>query len=195
MDDDNERDEAIVSAKIEGASTRALARQYGCTSREIEQIVDAKLDYELDNRQRLRLVKLSTERILSLMVPFYEKAVKDKDVSAGTLCCKLEERLSMLLGTDAPTQQRLDVYAVEAQQKPSQHERIRDAINGFWDRLPPAQKELRERLHNIDAEEALRLLDAAGVKGKDKGKPTDGNGNGAGKVDGNGGSDPTEPPR
>src|SRR6516165_7479802 len=120
MDQDDERDEAIVEAKIAGTSTRALAKQYGCTSRDIERMIDAKLDYELDNRQRLRLVKVSTERILSLMKPFYEKAVKDKDVAAGMLCCKLEER--------PPTNQRIDVYQVAAQQQPTQYERIRDAI-------------------------------------------------------------------
>jgi hypothetical protein len=45
------------------------------------------------------------------------------------LCCKLEERLSLLLGTDAPTNQRIDVYQVEAQQQPTQYERIRDAMS------------------------------------------------------------------
>jgi hypothetical protein len=142
-----------------------LARQHGLTTREIERIIDAKLDYELDNRQRLRLVKLSTERILSLMKPFYEKAVRDLDCAAGTLVCRLEERLSLLLGTDAPTTQRVDVYQVERQQQPSQHERIAAAINQMWDRLPPAEKALRERLMKVDAEEALRALDAAGVGG------------------------------
>jgi len=167
--DDDERSEDIISAKIRGASTRDLARQHGLTTREIERIIDAKLDYELDNRQRLRLVKLSVERILSLMQPFYDKAIREKCCASGTLVCKLEERLSLLLGTDAPTTQRVDVYQIEQQQKPSSHERVRSAINAFWDRLPPAQKALRERLANLDAEEALRLLDAAGVGGNGKG--------------------------
>jgi|AmaraimetFIIA100_FD_contig_121_54697_length_2953_multi_3_in_0_out_0_4 hypothetical protein len=128
MDQDDARDEAIAEARISGTSTRALAKQYGCSGREIEEAIDRRLSYELDNRQRLRLVKLSVGRIESLMHPFYEKAVKDKDVAAGTLCCKLEERLSLLLGLDAPTAQRVDVYQVERQQQPSEHEQIRAAI-------------------------------------------------------------------
>jgi hypothetical protein len=128
MDRDDERDEAIAEARISGTSSRALAKQYGCTNREIEEAIDRRLSYELDNRQKLRLVKLSLGRIEALMFPFFEKAVKDKDVAAGTLCCKLEERLALLLGLDHPTTQRVDVYQVEEQQQPSGHEQIRAAI-------------------------------------------------------------------
>jgi hypothetical protein len=126
--DQDERDEAIAEARISGTSSRALAKQYGCTNREIEEAIDRRLSYELDNRQKLRLVKLSLGRIEALILPFFEKAVKDKDVAAGTLCCKLEERLSLLLGLDSPTAQRVDVYQVEEQRRPSQHELIRDAV-------------------------------------------------------------------
>lgn len=90
--DSDERDEAITAARIAGTSSRALAKQYSCSNREIEEAVDRRLSYELDQRQRLRLVKLSVGRIETLMSSFYERAVKDKDVSAGVLLCKLEER-------------------------------------------------------------------------------------------------------
>jgi len=167
MDQDDERDEAIVEAKIAGTSTRALAKQYGCTSRDIERMIDAKLDYELDNRQRLRLVKVSTERILSWMKPFYEKAVKDKDVAAGTLCCKLEERLSLLLGTDAPTNQRIDVYQVEAQQQPTQYERIRDAIMRVVNEAPPAQRAVIKKMEELGPEKVLELINAGNGQAPD----------------------------
>jgi len=66
------------------------------------------------------------------MAPFFERAVKgDCDavaVAAGTLCCKLLERRAMLLGLDQPTQSRIDVYQVQAQQGPSRHERIKAAV-------------------------------------------------------------------
>jgi hypothetical protein len=126
--DDDQRDEAITAARISGTSSRDLAKQYGCSSREIEAAIDRRLDYELDNRQRLRLVKLSVGRIEALMSPFYEMAVKDKDVAAGTLCCKLEERLAMLLGLDAPLQSKVDVYQVQASSQPKSFDRIREAI-------------------------------------------------------------------
>ena len=50
--DSDERDEQIVSARIAGESTRALAKLHGCSSREVEEAVDRRLDYTLDNRQR-----------------------------------------------------------------------------------------------------------------------------------------------
>jgi len=125
---DNERDEAITEARIAGTSTRALAKLHNCTGREIEEAVDRRLDYDLDGRQKLRLVKLSVGRIEALMTTFYERAVKDKDVAAGTLCCRLEERLSLLLGLDHPAQSRVNIYAVEQQQKPSQYAQITAAL-------------------------------------------------------------------
>ena len=127
MDRDDDRDESITEARITGVSTRALAKVHGCTSREVEEAVDRRLDFVLDNRARLRAVKLSTARLEALMVPFFEKALKG-DAQAGLLCVKIEERLSLLLGTDHPTTSRVDVYQVEAAQKPSQHQLIRDAI-------------------------------------------------------------------
>src|SRR5262249_36160339 len=128
MDQDDARDEDIVAARILGTSTRALAKLHNCSNGEIEEAIDRRLNYELDNRQRLRLVKLSVGRIEALMSPFYEKAVRDKDVAAGTLCCKLEERLALLLGLDHPTQSRVDVYAVSAAQEPRSFDKIREAV-------------------------------------------------------------------
>jgi len=126
MDDDQR--EAITEARISGVSCRALAKAHQVSTTDIEAAVDRRLDYQLDERQRLRLVKLSVERIMALMVPFFDKAVKDKDVQAGTLCCKLEERLSLLLGLDHPVQAHVDVYAVEQRQQPSSYQKITETL-------------------------------------------------------------------
>jgi len=128
MDRDDDRDESITEARITGTSTRALAKLRRCTGGEIEEAIDRRLSYELDNKQRLRLVKLSVARIEGLMLPFYEKAVREKDVAAGTLCCKLEERLAMLLGLDQSPTTRIDVYQIQQEQQPSDYEKIRAAI-------------------------------------------------------------------
>jgi len=185
MNDDSERDErdeAIVSARIEGVSTRALAKRFACTGREIEAAIDRRLDYELDQRQRLRLVKLSVGRIEALLALFFERAVRDKDVPSGTLCCKLEERLSLLLGLDHPTTQRIDVYQVEQQQGPTDHELIRATIMKVVNSGTPAQKALRKRLDELSPEKALALL----------GGEIEGNGS---APEGNGSSGPLEPTR
>jgi len=150
MDRDSERDEAITEERIAGKSVRALAKLHNCSGTEIEAAIDRKLNYELDQRQRLRLVKLSVGRIESLMSAFYERATKDRDVSAGVLCVKLEERLALLLGLDHPQQQRLDVYQVEPREQPSDHEQIKNAIMTL-SKGPNWRSLVDERLQDLPA--------------------------------------------
>src|SRR5262249_36334719 len=128
MGPSDERDEAITEARIAGISTRALAKQHHVSNREISEAVDRRLDYKLDHATRLQQVKLNVARLEALMAPFFERATKDRDVLAGTLCVKIAERLSLLLGLDHPAQSRIDVYRYEASRQPSSHERIREAI-------------------------------------------------------------------
>jgi len=104
MGHDDERDEAITEARITGVSTRALAKLHRCSSREVEAAVDRRLDFEVDQKLRLRAIRLDLVRIETLMAPFFERAVKDKDCAAGTLCCKLLERRALLLALDQPVQ-------------------------------------------------------------------------------------------
>src|SRR6516162_6044895 len=132
MDSDDQRDEAIAEAITDqrgaGVSSTVLAKRYKMTSREIEAAVDRRFDYALDNDMRLRQDKLNVARLEALMAPFFERAVKDKDVAAGTLCCKLAERLSLLLGLDQPSQSRIDVYQVTAAAQLKSFERIKQAV-------------------------------------------------------------------
>jgi hypothetical protein len=158
MADDSERDEAITEGRISGTSTRALAKLHGCSGREIEEAIDRRLSYELDNRQRLRAVKVSAARCEQLMTVFLEKAMKG-DAQAGLLCIKIEERLALLLGLDAPTTQHVDVYAVERAQQPTQFDRIHDAI------MRIARPERYQ--YNPDGD---------GNGGPDASEPTEGNG-------------------
>src|SRR5262245_37539478 len=166
MDRDDDRDESITEARITGVSTRALAKVHGCTSREVEAAVDRRLDFVLDSAARLRAVKLSTARLEALMVPFFEKAQKG-DAQAGLLCVKIEERLSLLLGTDHPTTQRVAVYQVEAQQQPTQHEKIRQAIMAMVEREQPVRRAAINRLDQLGPERALELLGPLELNGGD----------------------------
>lgn len=132
MDSDNERDEQITEQRIAGTSSRALAKRYACTSREVEEAVDRRFDFELDDRMKLRSVKLDLARIERLFEFFFAMATTgERDVvavSAGTLCCKLLERKALFTGTEAPLQSRVDVYAVEQHQQPSSYQKITDAL-------------------------------------------------------------------
>src|SRR5262249_5241488 len=130
---DSERDEAITEARISGTSSRALVKRYPeMTSRDIEAAVDRRLDYELDDRMKLRSVKLDLARIERLFEFFFAMATTgERDVvavSAGTLCCKLLERKALFTGTEAPLQGRVDVYQVEQHQQPSSYQKITDVL-------------------------------------------------------------------
>jgi hypothetical protein len=126
--DHDDRDDLILEERLVGRSVPAIAKQYRCASSEVEAVIDRRLNYDLNNDMRLKAIKLDVARLEALMVPFFERATKDTDVAAGTLCCKLLERRALLLGLDQPTQSRVDVYQIEAQQAPSSYERIREAI-------------------------------------------------------------------
>src|SRR5262245_2558213 len=149
MDSDSERDEAITEARIAGTSSRALAKRYQMTSRDIEAAVDRRLDYELDDRMKLRSVKLDLARIERLFEFFFSMATTgERDVvavSAGTLCCKLLERKALFMGPEAPLQGRVDVYQIRPPDAPSSYQRITDALlalkhgpNANGDGAPPA---------------------------------------------------------
>ena len=169
MDDSSERDGAILEQRITGKSVISIAEQYQCETSAVEGAIERRLNFSLDNDQRLKLVKLDCARIEALMVPFFERAVKDRDVAAGTLVCKLLERRSLLLGLDSPTQSRVDVYQVEQRQQPSRHERIKEVINRLWEQSPQVEKDVHERVKQLTPEKALELLGPLEPKGNGNG--------------------------
>ena len=177
MDRDDDRDESIVEARITGTSTRALAKLHRCTSSEVEEVIDRKLDFVLDGSARLKAVKLDLARIETLMAPFFERATKDCDVAAGTLCCKLLERRALLLGLDQSPTARVDVYQIQASEQPSRHDRIMDAIMRVargpnWRDLPPD-----------DIDKGIRSGAALAPPTAPSADGTDGNGNGSAPLD------------
>src|SRR5215471_5388078 len=132
VEESSARDVAILEQRIGGASAIAIAERYGCTTTEVDAALDRRLNYDLDNPMRLRMIKLDCARIEALMAPFFERATKgDCDaiaVAAGTLVCKLLERRSLLLGLDQPVQSRVDVFTIPAPNAPSSYQRVTDAL-------------------------------------------------------------------
>jgi hypothetical protein len=59
MDDD--RDDLILEERLSGRSVPAIARQHGCSSIEVEAVIDQRLNFALDNDMRLRAIS-STSR-------------------------------------------------------------------------------------------------------------------------------------
>jgi hypothetical protein len=125
MDHDN-RDEAMLEERLSGRSVQIIARQHHCAIAEVEAVIDHRLGGEIDNQMRLKAIKLDVARLEGLMQPFYERATKDKDVAAGTLCVKILERRALLLGLDSPT--RVDIVQMQAAQQVPRHEKIRQVI-------------------------------------------------------------------
>src|SRR5262249_60098705 len=101
--DQNDRDDAMLEERLSGRSVQIIARQHHCASDEVEAVIDRRLDYALDNEMRLKAIKLDVARLEGLMQPFYERATKDRDVAAGTLCVKILERRALLLRLHIPT--------------------------------------------------------------------------------------------
>jgi len=163
---DDARDDFILQERLSGRSARSISKELHCTTADVDASLDRTLP-KITNDAKRRIIALDLDRLDELLKVFFTRAVEKVDAQAGLLVVKILERKAALLGLDSP--QKLDIVQVEAQKQPSGHEKVRDAIMGFYDRLPPAQKALRERLQNIDAEEALRLLDAAGVGGNGNG--------------------------
>jgi hypothetical protein len=158
MGQDNRNDNAMLEERIAGRSIIAIAERYECTTSDVEGAIDRRLNFTLDNDQRLKAVKLDVTRLEALMLPFFERATKDRDVQAGTLCVKILERRALFLGLDQPTQSRVDVYQVEQRKQPSQYEQIKAAINRMWEQQPPVKRALHERLDQLTPEKALELL-------------------------------------
>src|SRR5215475_2327952 len=96
----DDRDDAMLEERLSGRSVQIIARQDHCAIAEVEAVIDQRLGGEIDNVMRLKAIKLDVARLEGLMQPFYERATKDRDVAAGTLCVKILERRALLLGSD-----------------------------------------------------------------------------------------------
>jgi hypothetical protein len=124
--DHDDRDDVMLEERLSGRSVQIIARQHHCAIDEVEAVIDRRLGGAIDNQMRLKAIRLDVARLEGLMQPFYERATKDRDVAAGTLCVKILERRALLLGLDSPT--RIDVVQLQAQEAPTRHERIREAL-------------------------------------------------------------------
>ena len=163
---DDVRDDFILQERLSGKSARSISKELRCTVGEVNASLDRTLP-TIDNDARRRHVSLDLNRLDGLLETFYKRAIENVDAQAGLLCVKIMERKAAMLGLDSP--QQLDIVQVQAQKEPSQHERIAKAINDFWDRMTPAEKALRERLHGLNAEKALELLDRLGPEANGNG--------------------------
>ena len=148
-----QRDEAIAEALTAGRSLRAVRREFGISTTEL----DAALDrlWPIDTAARLRTIKTDLGQLNQLTQVFYEKALAG-DVPAGTVTVKLWERKHQLLGLDAV--QRIDLQIINPPKVPPRHELIREAIERLTGRQLPNDGNGRP-LDNDSAVDALADTD------------------------------------
>src|SRR5262249_26028143 len=147
-----QRDEAIADAIVSGRSLRAVRREFGLSQAEI----DAALErlWPIDTASRLQMIKADLGQITRLTQVFFEKG-RAGDTQSCLCAVRLWERKHELLGMNAAAKFEVVTRPPEAK---SSHQRIADAINQMWERLPAAERAVRERLGQMSAERALELL-------------------------------------
>ena len=114
---------------IGAARMKRLAKDHWCTVREMERALDAHpINGEPDKYLR-RLLALELIQLDQLGEVFREKAVAEKDCVAGALAVKISERLSTLVGLNAPQSAAVEVIQRAAPPAMNSTERIRAAID------------------------------------------------------------------
>lgn len=159
----DEQDEAIFAAWEDGKGIRALAHQFGRSVVQIEQALDRLLPV-FDAASQLRAYKRELEKMECLSSEFYVLAKRDKSPEHAHLVARLNERICAMRGI-GPINVRMDPYTVQVDQKPSQFERIKAAINRVYNEQPRARREAIEMLDKLGHERALELLKAGSGNG------------------------------
>ena len=122
---DDARDDFILQERLNGRSARSISKELRCTVVDVDASLDRTLP-KITNETRRRITALDLDRLDGLIVVFYKRAVEQADAQAGLLVVKILERRAALLGLDSA--QKLDIVQVQAQEQPSDHDLIRDAI-------------------------------------------------------------------
>src|SRR5262249_3637551 len=119
------RDDFILQERLSGRSARSISKELHCSTADVDASLDRTLP-KITNEAKRRMAALDLDRLDGLIQVFYKRAIEKVDAQAGLLVVKILERKAALLGLDSP--QKLDVVQVQAQEQPSDHDRIREAI-------------------------------------------------------------------
>jgi hypothetical protein len=130
---DDPRGDQMFQMIMAGQSPRAIAKSFGCTSKEVERACLARLPTvdEASVRKRFRLQLAYME---SLQLAFFTKALRDECTASATIALKANERLSAMLGYDAPRPTQPITVTVEP--TPNSTEKIRRVIDNLIGKRP-----------------------------------------------------------
>src|SRR5262245_43681262 len=131
MQDENEpipseRDEQIYEAWESGKKTpRVLARQFGVSRMVVEQAIDRCLPV-FNSQNQMRAYKREIHKLEDVGTVYYAKAMEG-DIDSAHVYARINERYCAMQGWSS-VNIRLDPYAAQVKEEPTQHEKIRDAI-------------------------------------------------------------------
>src|SRR5215831_6786803 len=122
----SEQDEAIYAAWESGKKTlRGLAREFGCSVSEIGLAIDCCLP-PFNTQTQMRAYKREIQKLEDVGTKFYAKAMEG-EIESAHVYARINERYCAMQGW-SNVNIRLDPYAAQVKEQPTQHERIRDAI-------------------------------------------------------------------
>ena len=149
-----QRDELIAEALVAGRSIRAVRKEFGLSTAELDGVLERL--YPIDTAARLRMIKGELGKLDRLLEVFYAKGLQGDPISAG-VAVKIWERKHDLAGLTTATRIDLSIVPPEA---PTSYEKIAAAIKRVAEQAPLAQRAIRERVEQLGPERALQLLNA-----------------------------------
>ena len=117
-----QRDEAIAEALTAGRSLRAVRKEFGISTAELDGALERL--WPIDAVARLRMIKSDLGKLDRLTQVFYEKALAGC-IQSGLLTVRIWERKHELLGMNAAAKFEVVTAPPEA---PPRHEKIRAVI-------------------------------------------------------------------
>jgi hypothetical protein len=122
----SERDEEIYSAWEGGKKTlRVLARQFETSVTEIGMAIDRCLPV-FNSTTQMRAYKREIQKLEDAGGYYYAKAMEG-EIESAHVYARINERYCAMQGWSS-VNIRLDPYAAQVKEEPTQHEKIRDAI-------------------------------------------------------------------
>lgn len=123
-----QREEAVVTALLNGGTVRSVRKQFGLSLDQIDAIIART--WPVDNRARVRMIMTDLGILDRLISEFYQRSLASNDaVSAqfATVAIRALERKHELTGMSAAT--RIDLQVThEPVKAPTRHEQIRAAV-------------------------------------------------------------------
>jgi hypothetical protein len=155
--------------ELNNPRVHAIARAHDCTVDQVNAALD-RHPIELDRDRFLkRTLALELMRLDQLEMAFEGKAIRDRDVAAGTLMVKIAERRATLLGLNPPLGHAVQVIQHEPVEKKTSTEELRDVLDNIM-RITPRERQLLDR-RELDGDGSPEVLAEINELRAARGKP------------------------